>query len=359
MKTSSAYDIIIVGAGLSGLSLAYYLRNTSKRILLLEARPRLGGRIHTLRPHGLDSHVEMGATWFGAKHVHMMELLHALKLPFFEQNYRGKALFESMSFTQPQVFAMPEEGEPTYRIEGGSETLIQALADSLSKATEIQPGKPVVHIREQQHGIEVETADATYQADKVVLCTPPNLAVQLLHGCDLEEDIIELMQATHTWMHDAIKFALVAHRPLWKEQGFSGTFFSQVGPVVEMYDHSNAEQSFYSLKGFLASSLKSYSSKEREEAVREQMQKCLPFYEASAFDYIECVWSEETYTASATNINYVAHQHNGHPQLRAPLVADKIYLGASETAKSYPGYMDGAVERAKELNNLIMEQWSN
>ncbi|NPB05144.1 MAG: protoporphyrinogen oxidase [Aquificae bacterium] len=43
------YDWIVVGAGLAGLTAAFYLSKRGKRVLLLEAAPRPGGSVRTLR----------------------------------------------------------------------------------------------------------------------------------------------------------------------------------------------------------------------------------------------------------------------------------------------------------------------
>ena len=42
-------DIIILGAGLTGLTLAKILQDQGKDFLVLEARDRIGGRIHTMK----------------------------------------------------------------------------------------------------------------------------------------------------------------------------------------------------------------------------------------------------------------------------------------------------------------------
>jgi oxygen-dependent protoporphyrinogen oxidase len=41
-------DIIIVGAGLTGLTLAYYLKKEGKKIILVEKEKRAGGVINTV-----------------------------------------------------------------------------------------------------------------------------------------------------------------------------------------------------------------------------------------------------------------------------------------------------------------------
>jgi monoamine oxidase len=54
-------DVVIVGAGAAGLACARELAAQGVRSLLLEARDRLGGRIHTLRVPGLTLPLELGA----------------------------------------------------------------------------------------------------------------------------------------------------------------------------------------------------------------------------------------------------------------------------------------------------------
>jgi putrescine oxidase len=39
------YDVVVIGAGISGLSAAYELVKANKSVLLLEARDRIGGRM--------------------------------------------------------------------------------------------------------------------------------------------------------------------------------------------------------------------------------------------------------------------------------------------------------------------------
>ena len=45
-------DVIIIGAGVAGLAAALDLAEKGVSVQILEARPRIGGRIFTLEPTG-------------------------------------------------------------------------------------------------------------------------------------------------------------------------------------------------------------------------------------------------------------------------------------------------------------------
>ena len=55
------YDVVIIGAGAAGLSAARVLTGAGRRVCIIEARPRVGGRIHTLHIAGLPLPIELGA----------------------------------------------------------------------------------------------------------------------------------------------------------------------------------------------------------------------------------------------------------------------------------------------------------
>jgi monoamine oxidase len=54
-------DVIVIGGGISGLAAARGISRAGFRVILIEARARMGGRIHTQRPKESPRPIEMGA----------------------------------------------------------------------------------------------------------------------------------------------------------------------------------------------------------------------------------------------------------------------------------------------------------
>ncbi|XP_049909125.1 probable flavin-containing monoamine oxidase A [Epinephelus moara] len=92
--TAEIWDVIIVGAGLSGLSAAHLLRkrNAKLRILILEGKDRVGGRtVSTEIPaaNGVDRW-DFGGQWVGRTQTHILELIEELGLETYQQFNIGK-----------------------------------------------------------------------------------------------------------------------------------------------------------------------------------------------------------------------------------------------------------------------------
>ena len=63
-KDSNSADVVIIGAGIAGLQCANHVKksHTSHKVLVLEARDRIGGRIYTTKGYGPKTNViEHGA----------------------------------------------------------------------------------------------------------------------------------------------------------------------------------------------------------------------------------------------------------------------------------------------------------
>jgi monoamine oxidase len=243
--------IIITGGGLSGLTLAYLLSKRSIHSIVLEASPRLGGRIQTV--HGaLQTPLELGATWFSDMHPHLLSLIDELELKKYPQFSKGISLFQTKSFEPPQKFFVPGAEIPSYRLAGGTQALIDALAQKLPDGA-IRFNTKVTAIRETDRGIAVETSNGNQlDTDKVMLCIPPQLAgAQIAFSPGLPDTLQEILPGVQTWMAGAVKFTLEYNDAFWRKEGYSGMLYSHAGIITEMYDHTNFEENKFGFTGFL------------------------------------------------------------------------------------------------------------
>jgi len=169
----------------------------------------------------------------------------------------------------------------------------------------------------------------------------------------LPKELVDIANTTHTWMGESIKIALYFSIPFWKEKGTSGTIFSNVGPIPEMYDHTNFEESKFALKGFLNGSYYSISKEERLELILTQLEK---YYSAQVRDYQgyeETVWRNEEFTSTAYKEHVLPHQNNGHAMYKTGLLENRLYLSGTETDPHFGGYMEGAIRSAKYVLNEL------
>jgi monoamine oxidase len=89
-------DVVVVGAGLSGLIAARELRRAGKTVLVLEARDRVGGRMYG-RPTksvagGHVGYLDRGGQWVGPTQYHMLELVSELKIETFDSYEGGRSI---------------------------------------------------------------------------------------------------------------------------------------------------------------------------------------------------------------------------------------------------------------------------
>ncbi len=346
---------IIIGAGLTGLTLAYLLQKRGIEAVLLEANNRIGGRIHTWRTHQNAPGVELGATWLGKKHKNLMNLLEELNLEIEEQFLSDYAIYEPFSISPPQLVALPKNEDPSYRIKGGTELIINTLSKNI-RTDQIITNARVLAVEVESDQIVVKTENQTYIASQVVCTLPPRLwQSQVQFSPALPSEFFSLAAKTHTWMGESIKIGLIYSKPFWKGNNTSGTIFSNVGPLSEFYDHSDVSGGFSAIKGFMSGAYAIADSETRKNLVLAQLQK---YYGEQVFQYdayLEKVWAKEPFTYHPYDEPVLPHQNNGHPLFRQSYWEGKLFFAGSETAEQFPGYMDGAVASAlltfKQLTN--------
>jgi monoamine oxidase len=69
----ASIDVVVVGAGLAGLAAARTLSRCGRSFVVLEARDRVGGRVHS-HPIGEGRNVDLGAQWTGPLQTEIRDL---------------------------------------------------------------------------------------------------------------------------------------------------------------------------------------------------------------------------------------------------------------------------------------------
>ena len=349
----------ILGAGLSGLLIAKRLQALNYSVIVIEARNRIGGRIFTNKS-SLETPVELGATWFGHQHTEILKLLNELGLGYFEQYMYGTALFEAFSMAPPQEFNIPQD-IPSYRVVGGTQKILEHLANFLNP-DQLLLNQIVTDIDFSQEKVHLKTNKQTFSADCIISTIPPSLFAHSINCTPiLPEDFSNIARLTHTWMQDSTKVAVVYKNSFWREKNFSGTVFSNVGPITEFYDQSDASNTRFALCGFISGGYSYLSAEERKEKVITQLVKLFGKDAANFESYSETVWADETFTKHEmqAQLNVIPHQNNGHPLLQEALYNNRLYLGGTETSNEFYGYMEGAVRAANRVVKEIKTTFSN
>ena len=128
--------IIVIGAGLAGLSCAYELDKAGYNVILLEARKRPGGRVRTFRdPFADHLYAEMGAEYVNSEDSYAREYaknfgLKILNAKLYDGIFvRGKRY--NMAAFQSQNQQLPYEGVEGGQLFGQEEPYIQSWIEKV------------------------------------------------------------------------------------------------------------------------------------------------------------------------------------------------------------------------------------
>ena len=364
-------QVLIIGGGLAGLSLARLLHREGRSFALLEARARLGGRILSL-PLTNNSdrsgdtsgdRYDLGPAWFWPHQDRIGRMVRELGLDVFEQYSTGRLVLQEHdgSVRRDLDFATMRGA---LRVEGGIARLVDELAAQLPADT-LMTGRRVTRLHiagGADRNIQVSgiAGDGPFEASAefVVLALPPRVAqhgITFDPGLDTAENAA--LAEMPTWMAAHAKVVTTYPQPFWRDQGLSGDGISRRGPLAEIHDASPASGPAGALFGFVGTPIGA-ADRQAERVADLAIDQLATMFgdEARQPDQVLYMdWAEENLTASPQD----RRQPASHQVYRPAAAFDRLWNGclvfaSSEMSASNWGLLEGAIDAAETAHRRIL-----
>lgn len=359
-------DILVVGAGISGLNLARLLHNKGHDFMLMEARDRVGGRVLSspMTDPPQDHALDMGPSWFWHGQPHIKQLLNDLQLQSYYQFTQGSMLIE-----QADGQLLRRDGyNPmlgSYRVIGGMGAIATALASQLP-TERLNLTHRLQRVEHQTNGIRAYFSTSPTNPEEIVCITtqhlvlamPPRLVGQVSFTPELDDDQQQSLRSIPTWMAGQAKFAVLYERPFWRDMGLSGTVMSYIGPLQEIHDASPNDGSRGALTGFIGwpAPMRHAQAKFLESKIRHQLSNLFGPIAAQPQKILIQDWASNLgTTASSRDVTGATPMHpmQGMPKSLQRLGARNIYLSSAELDSLNGGLLEGALTMSQHTFNQL------
>lgn len=340
-------DVLVLGAGLAGLTAARHLHQVGRRVTVLEARTRPGGR--ALTRDGVD----LGPAWiWPAFQPHVTELVSSLGLETIPQDETGDFLYETSAGVQRGVF--PKRYGDAARIRGGVGALVQKLAGDLPEGA-IRYGSVVTGLNLTGRPKVILENGSEWYASQIIVATPPPVVATWAVTPDWSPERRAAMTRWPTWM--AAHAKVVAHydTAFWRTSGLSGSAVSQVGPLVETADQSDPERGVHALFGFVGWPAAARADVGALKSAALSQLARLFGAEAAAPRALHVMdWATEPFTTTpADRVSPNGHPPYGVPALSVPVSGRAFFAGAELSAQN-GGLIEGAIETGRRAAEAVL-----
>jgi len=345
-------DVVIIGAGIGGLAAAQKLSGKGLSVAVLEARNRVGGRLLSIAPDGMD----LGATWYWPNEPRITRLISDLGLETFPQYISGDAMYE----TPTGVERIGGNSIDVYseRFTHGAQALAQALADELPSGV-IRFDQPVRTIQSTSNNIQAFTQIGVFSAQHIVLAVPPALCVSSIKfNPALPERLFELAKITPVWMGAITKVVAQYSEPFWRHDGLAGAAISYVGPMREFHDMSGPDGEPAALFGFVPTIAVGQATVSAEKVLQQLVTLFGP-KAAQPEKLLIHDWRQESFTSPPGVERLSTYQTFGHSAYTTPTLGGRLHWASTETASESPGHIEGALAAADRAVNAIIRAASD
>jgi monoamine oxidase len=352
-------EVIIVGGGLSGLVAAWRLHHHGIDTMLIEGRPRLGGRVLTVA-YG-DGFFDLGPSWVWHGQPHVTGLLDHFGISTYEQFCHGELLH------QRDDGAIRRDGllkpmQHSLRIQGGIGALIKAMADDLpAEIICLNTAVTGLAVAEQEIAVTGDGPHGpiSWVAGQVALAVPPRLAARVSYQPALGEATMRSLRSIPTWMAGQAKVVAIYDTPFWREQGLSGDVLSRRGPLAEIHDASPLAGGPYALFGFVGLDAATRAKVGETGLIRAATAQLVDLFGTPAGDPRQLHlmdWSTQELTAAPADRQALDH----HPQYGLAINLDgrwrtRLHFIGSETGFAHGGLVEGALHQGLAFAASVLD----
>ena len=397
-------DVVVIGAGFSGLAAASALRDAGYSSVVLEARDRVGGKVES-SVDGLGRRFDSGGQFVademheirtlveasGARLVRNQAVGEALTVPtsWHDDWDVGEAAYESMRglsdtpadrWFHEWIDSLPvTEGAKTaiastangqmcmdHRLLGlahaadqlrrtpslaeelqyTADRTMHSVAEHLAARLDVRLGHPVRSVQVHESHVDVHTDLGSARGRHVVVAVPPSVVQRIEFRPPLPDVLTEAAAAFRA--ADVTKILLRYAEPFWTAQGCNGTirFCEPAGLYVADASVGEAHALVVFVGGPLAANWRALGEDGRRAAALHHLvsvlgDAALTPLDVQVRDWPPDEWGGGGYCQFVTGL--------GAPTQIESLVggAPGITFAATEYAERFPGYIEGALHAGR------------